>query len=231
MSTTFVQFRTDLRALLLDSVAPYVWPTTALDQVILQALGEYSDNFPKVTQYTTMLALNQREIVFTPAMESAYPSPNSNGEILEIWRVELPTNTPIPNDPQQTAPREESTTQGWYVFGKTLRLTNGASVAESTPNSILVYATRSWDVPNDVAFPSNTDWNGPDRDRPLVLRLAQRGAYGRLAEWLTRDQASVPNTVRTLSDIAGVIAALDAELTSSLNARRRRNISSRTVDR
>ncbi len=233
MSSTLDPFRTDLRALLLDSAPPYQWPDAALDQALWEALAEYGTLFPRVTTLTLDVAPGQRAftlLLATPVGEAVVQS----ADILGINRVALaarvlPVDPSQASDPAGTRPSHPGQAYRLADSGSgaaVLWLTNPPAGDEVGPGRLQVECSATVTRPAPDA--PTIGWGGPATDRALLLLLAARLAYTTLAAWQARDGRPLPPG--SAAAVPAAATLLDSQLTRALLARRSRAVRSRTLD-
>ena len=235
MSVTLAEFRADLRAALLDEIAPYQWPDSALDGCLWEATEAYAYAFPQQATLVYDLAAGQTGVALYPADDptgALMPGPSSpwasNADLIAVQRVELPAGTPIPEDPRQAtdpaASGSRGYSQGWWLRGGFLYLRNPAAGPQVGPATLRVETLQTYNRPDAAGLFA---WNGPHNDRALISALARRTAYALLGEWRARD--ATPGTPPP-ADLTRLLAAADTALAAALNLRRARALRSRTLD-
>jgi hypothetical protein len=234
MAESLPDLRAALRALLLDTATPTVWPDAALDACLWEAVAAHSYRFP--CEATLLFDVGESATTFLlgagDGLDSVTPM-TSGADLIAVQRVDLPVGTPIPEDPRPiTDPSGTASPapgQAYRWRGGSLTLRRPATGAEVGPGRLRVETLQTYQRPSaDGAVL----WNGPLSDRSLVLLLAQRGAYGLLAAWQARDPAllgAAPPTGHA-ADLPGALAALDAEIARAVAARRARAVRSRPLD-
>ncbi len=219
-----------LRALLLDTSAPYLWPDAPLARCITDACTAYSYLFPRLVRTVYDVAAGQQEIALSPAAGLAPGSPPTPpppgpaaADLIRVLGVELPPGLPLPEDAWPSTPAAPSlasrSPQGYRWTPQLLRLRVPAAGAEVGAGTLAVVARQTWDTPTAAAA-----WNGPPSADGLVLLLAQRRAYGLLAGWQARAQGTAPATIPSGSsnshiDLPPLLAALEIEIKREIEAR------------
>lgn len=216
MANTLPVLRAGLRAVLLDTVPPYVWPVGLLDEALLEAVAEHGYLFPQQVRHKYETVLGQQTQV--PRVEPA-------ATLIAVQWVELPVGTPLPEDPRQSTDPAGSGSlrykQAWWHRGGAVYFHNPLSGREVGVNVLVIEHTQTWGRPG-----LTDEWSGSVADLPLLSLLAQRRAYTQLIALLARDLA--PGAERW--NLPAILGSLDAEIARAIRTRQRQAVRSRPLD-